>query len=218
MRKKFQIVFFTLCLSFSFAGCERPENRMPVPQPSVVVMKMVKPEYKDYILLNHHAGDSVLLALRGSVCNEPIGKSGYSPYWELTEDWLLVDWKWRNFPYNAGLVLLTNHTWKDYEWDPSLYPPFPKWSINEPHIAQPVEQIVYIPIKQLESYSNATYDSVYNLAYKVSEYGKVYVNGEDSAICVCVFSDRLDSIWGVFQKDLSSAISKGDLNRLALSN
>ena len=92
-------------ISLSFFGCRQNED--PDPGPLAVVLKFKNPDYKNYILANYFEGEDKILGMRYYSCEEPIGQTGYSPYWELPNDWLLVDWNWQYFPYNAGLRSLT---------------------------------------------------------------------------------------------------------------
>ena len=190
-----------LCALCLLNGCEKP-NEMTL-KPMVVVLKMKKPEYKDNILVNYHKGDSVIQAMRFNQYGEPAGKSGYSPYWELPDNWLLVDWKWRGFPYDAGLTLLTELTWEKYPTYTGL--PLPTWPLSEPHVFQPLEKGCYVSGKKLAEYSNDD-----NIQYRID--GMMHVTFAQPNVV-----QLGDSIWTIVQSYLSTAIENGDLEKLSLN-
>lgn len=42
----------------------------------------------------------------------------YLPYWELTNGWLLVDWRYYSFPHYKGQTVTFNQKWETlYEYD-----------------------------------------------------------------------------------------------------
>jgi len=181
------------------------DGRFPL---CVAVMKLTKPEYKNYVLASHttdypdyYVGD------RGNQCQDSIGKTGYSPYWELPDDWLLVDWKWRLFPYIENVVL-TEQTWNKYPWGPQSSSP--QWPLTEPHEDNPIEQVHWIKIANLEYYSNANYGKT--VIYYISKTTEpfCYYGVE----CLCEIPEKMDSIWNILYNDLSVAIEKGDLEKI----
>ena len=189
-----------------FAACEKKSYDVEPPT-HVTVLKFKKPEYKNYILVNSGSTDSIVVAMRFNSCEEPVGKSGYSPYWELPDDWLLVDWKWPIFPYKVGLVVLTNQTWDKYPQKEQL--PLPKWSLlSEPYVRQPVEKMLHIGVEKLAEYNNVIYPDTM-IGFMDNGVGR---DGCD--ICFCENSDLADSLWTVVQTHLSVVIENGDLEKL----
>ena len=79
----------------NFTGCEK-RGSADLPPETITIMKLKKPEYKDFIIA--YAGRDSIIAYRTNK-NGLDGRSGYSPYWELPDNWLLVDWKWNFFGY-----------------------------------------------------------------------------------------------------------------------
>ena len=189
-------------ISLSMCGCN--QKNAPVPEPFAVVLKFKNPDYKNYILANYFEGEDFICGMRYNTCEEPIGQSGYSPYWELPEDWLLVDWKWQNFPYNAGLTLLTELTWDKFEIDTTNISGIPTWPLTEPHLFQPVEQILYINAFHLENYCGVEFpeDLIPVLWGKTIE------------LPPCENPAKMDSLWTFLQEQLTFAIENGDLEHI----
>lgn len=204
-----------LATAVIFCSCERnahePEPaKDPEPPLSVTVLKLKKPEYKNYVLASrfNDSGNECFESLRGNLCKDPIGQSGYSPYWELSDNWLLVDWKWGDFPYAISAVL-TEQTWDKYEWEGVTNST--KWSLTEPHEDNPIEKIHYIYIDHLETYSNTHYgEEMHRLISETIQDGIISSDGK----CICDISDKMDSIWTVFQTELNNVIVNNDLEHI----
>ena len=183
----------------SFLSACKPRNAITRPPMSATVMKFKNPEHKSYILANYFEGKDCIMGMRFNRYEQPVGEAGDQPYWELSDNWLLVDWKWGTFPYNAGLVILTELTWDQFRVDSTIISHIPSWPLSEPHVEQPVEKIWYINLSNLKEYSNASYD------VQLIDYLWSNISLEDNYI------DTMDSIWTVVQRDLSVAIENGDL-------
>ncbi len=180
-------------------GCQK--DFIPGDQRIITIVKLKQVEYKYNVLANYLEGSDSIVLTRGNGCGESIGSSGYSPYWELPDNWLLVDWKWSNFPYDAGLTLLTEKRWENIDYTDNQS--FAKWPISEPHISQPVEKIYYIHYHSLEKYCHSNYN---NLLKDIEEKA-----GED--LCYCCAPDEMDKLWKKFQEDVSSLISNNELEK-----
>ena len=200
----FILISVTLVL---FTACN--QNGATRPVMCATVMKFKQPEYKDYILANHFEGEDFISAMRFNRYERPVGKAGDSPYWELSNDWLLVDWKWGTFPYNAGLTLLTELTWDQFEVDSTNISHIPRWSLSEPHLMYPVRKIYYISLVNLKGYSGALYD-VQLIEYLWGAPDSILIKDttydyENNHI------EIMDSIWTILQRDLSVENENGDL-------
>ena len=192
----------TQVIVISFSSCER--KSAPSPQPSAVVLKFNNHEYKNYILANYFEGQDKILGMRYNKCEAPIGRAGYSPYWELPQDWLLIDWKWRGFPYNAGLCLLTALTWDKFEIDTASISGIPSWQITEPHILNPIKEILYVNALHLEQYRGKKFpNELMN-----------HLWGNTAEYKYCEMPEKMDSLWSILQNDLSIAIGNGDLEHI----
>lgn len=196
------ISILSAIIGFIFSSCEE-HTYASRPRPYVVVLKFEQPDYKNYILANYFDGDDKILGMRYNRCREAIGAAGDSPYWELPQNWLLVDWKWNGFPYNSGLCLLTELTWDKFEIDTTNISGIPSWPLTEPHLLHPVENILYVQVEYLASYLGIKYS--YDVLNVVDG---IY---SDS---LCKQCELGDSIWAILQNDLSSAIESGDLEHI----
>ena len=204
--KLYLIMGMVLMMSMSVGlfGCKKNNNE-PAPGPTVTIIKFKKTEYKNFILASYQQGDTVITFDMGANdCNGPIGKSGYLPYWDLPENWLLIDWKWKlPFPYTKDGTLLTELTWDKLEYpeisnEDSTY--LMLWSLEEPHLFNPVEGVLYIDQSKLAKYNDPV-----EL--------RPYWTNTDSA-CPCEFVKFTDERWTMFQQHLSTAIKNGDLDKL----
>ena len=204
--KSIVLILLTAVSGTIFMGCEsKPEMPMV---PTVTVMKFKQPEYKNYVLANCMEGDEYIGLLRNNTCDESVICSGASPYWNLQEEWLLVDWRWENFPYDAGLTLLTEQTWEKWMADTILTSrKIPAWFISKPHVLQPVEKILYIKPANLAKYLNKSYmlDDIYTVIER---------KFIDTNTTICDHSEWGDSIWAMLQNDLSVAIENGELEHI----
>ena len=201
MKKNLQMVIMLMigiCITGGLRACK--DKNSPESEAHVVVMKFKKAEYKNYILANYLEGTDSIVATRFNRCEKAVGQTESSPYWELPNDWLLVDWKWFNFPYNAGLTVLTGKTWN--QCDHLLQ----RWPLTEPHEFQPVEEILYIRAEALAKYSNTSYNA--DLLSLMNG------NLDEDGTNICDMSNRADSLWAIVYRHLSIAIEKGDLQEL----
>ena len=207
--KSFLVPILLLAISFVFclSSCER-EN-MDTANPYLVIVKFKKPEYKNYICARYNEGDSVMtlnLMDRAQLCPDAVGKSGCSPYWELPEEWLLVDWKWAQYlVYIHDVVLLTGQTWNTIEYP--ITTPQLTWPASISYISRPIADRKYIDIIKLEEYGATTIFE--------NESGREIPWAENPCPCEYVeYVQNWDKIWSLVQGLLSQAIENGDLNKL----
>lgn len=189
---------------FCLSGCEKKQNEkektVTPPYAVISIMKLKQPDYKPYIIAYYPEGISdSIYAVRSNKYGEPVGKSGYSPYWDLKDGWLLVDWKWGpTFPYWEGAVLLTEEPWGN------LTHLLQTWPKETPHISDPIAEHYYVQASKLAAYCNKSYDDILN-----------YIDNPLSMdFDPAVHIDLLDSIWTILQKDLSAVIANGDLAKI----
>lgn len=185
----------------AFSSCEKGGNEA-LPSDAITIMKLKKPEYKDYIIATLVNGADSITAYRANRTGL-IGKSGYTPYWELPENWLLVDWKWLSFPFHplADNVLLENET-----WDKLTY--LQKWPLETPHISQPIVSVYYIKASYLAEFLGKTYEA------ELIEHVIDRPSGATDADKKEEIVQTMDDTWTIFQTDLSSVIEQGDLEKL----
>lgn len=184
----------------AFSSCEKGGNEA-LPSENITVMKLTKPEYKDFIIA--YAAKDSLIAYRTNRTGLD-GKSGDSPYWELSENWLLVDWKWNYpFPSLGGAVLL-----EDITWD-KLTHALQTWSLETPHISQPIESVYYIKTSKIAEMLAKTYDSEL-INHVVNRPSSTASDAEKKEEII----KTMDDIWTILQADLSTIIEQGNLDKL----
>ena len=184
----------------AFSSCEKGGNEA-LPSESITVIKHKKPEYKDFIIA--YAAKDSLIAYRANTTGLG-GKSGFTPYWELSENWLLVDWKWNYpFPSLGGAVLL-----EDITWD-KLTHALQTWSLETPHISQPIESVYYIKTSKIAEMLAKTYDSEF-INHVVNRPSSTASDAEKKEEII----KTMDDIWTILQADLSTIIEQGNLDKL----
>jgi hypothetical protein len=201
----FYNIMLAAFISVSLCGCEQkntPQTEVPEPPLSITVIKFKQPEYKNYILAANLRDSKGFEATRGYLCDEPIGKTGISPYWDLEDGWVMVDWNWPGFPY-AISTALTEQTWDNFVW-PGNEGKWPNWPETEPHTGYPFSHLLYISVANLEIYSNAHYGK------EMIRLIHAPIKGE----AVCSISPKMDSVWTVLQSNLNDAIKKGELEKI----
>ena len=211
MKNKF---IYAVCVMAAtmFCACGPDPEPGPYGEPlgsSVYIVKMSKPEYKDLVLVRKYHRVSYE-AYCFNRCEEPIGKTGYSPYWELPNGWLLVDWKWTGFfRCDYGYTALTKQTWDKYDGLDAEGNP-QKWPLTIPHTKDnPVSQFEEVYVPGLATYSNNLCDESSVLLLK--QYFRCHFLRD---VSLCDEAERMDSIWTILQADLTAVIEKGDMDKL----
>ena len=198
---KNRYIYIVLLLIATIAcSCGPDPDAGPISEPKrgIYVMKLTRPEYRDLVLARRES--SYFVRAGRTISKEPIGKSGYSPYWELPNNWLLIDWKWEYgfLPY-WDYTVLKKQTWKDLQNSPQ------KWLLTEPHTKEnPIEKNIVIGLYNLENYSNAHYGS---------EMTNIILRNVPDEL-MCEMPEKMDSIWTILQAELSVAIEKGELEKI----
>ena len=97
------------------------------------------------------------------------------------------------------------YSWDKFEIDTTNNSGIPSWPLTEPHLFQPVEQILYINAFHLENYCGVKLplDLISYLWGKTPEY---YSPCENPA--------KMDSLWTILQEKLTFAIENGDLEHI----
>lgn len=193
-----------LLFAISIYSCNTKKENAPEPGAHITILKFKKTEYKNYVLTTLSPDKKSYLMMEYNVCighprnpNNPIDSIPYIPhslYWELTDDWLLLDWRWIDFPYGGHKVLI-------YEtWD-KISGPYEKWPLNFSHNDNSIDSIYTIPTKQIGEFIGKPY----------SEYFLGIRSAQSSDYDVCEVADRQDSAWSVLVTDVSLALRNGYL-------
>ena len=191
------IIVITLSASLGITSCKPTPS--PEPPPTVKLIKFAKPEYKYFVLAEYNPYDSVFSQTYPHNECEDAGRSGYSPYWELPDNWLLIDWKW-NLNSVYEIVLLTNYTWEQY-MSYIKNDSIPTWSFAEPHVSHPIEQELYINLWALDKYKDS-----------ITPY-QTYQSEPDEEPCSERYVEFCDHAMTYIYNQLSLAIKNGDLNK-----
>ena len=190
----------------------------------VSILKFYDPSYKNQILAysppNKHSEDAWAYMFRFNMCaSNPyhsydaqqwiyaFPESHHLPYWELTDDWFLIDWRWHNFPYDKATSVVINQQWDD------LYNSSWSWSSNDFLDDDPIAELINVPIKKISAVLNKEYShmvqQVVRAQHSLDYYLEDDVYGYD--FCLCEAPNVMDSVWSVLQTDLSTYIDAGGL-------
>ena len=143
------IMAILLLICIGVVSCKEPSPSYIPPVETIVVVKFKKTEYKDYVLVNVvdlNKGDSISMTEYNSdfiLPTSAVNLYGTSPYIELTNGYLLVDWKWYNFVSSSKQAIVKTK-WVD------LTDIHACWPLSEVYIEHPIEQYCVIPIGSLE--------------------------------------------------------------------
>ena len=196
------ILLLVIVVAFGMSSCE--QEKMDVANPYVTIVKFKQPEYKNYICAHYKDGDSLMtINVEAHICMDAVGKAGYSPYWELPDGWLLVDWKWGPLIiYAKEHVVLNGLTWETIEYP--ITQQHLTWPAATPHILNPVASRKQIDINKLAKYHEPFSLNLYSWGNKMT----------DSCLCPCELVRDMDEDWSRLQRNLSVAIENGDLEKL----
>ena len=198
-------LLFLACIILCLGMISCKYQNKPMPTAGMKVIKFTKPEYKNYILA--HRGDGGIVAARFNYCGDVEGVSGCSPYWELPDNWLLVDWKWVLFPNGIRPTILIGKTWEEYPKKPEETMPLPSWPMSEPHDSSPIKTYYFVTAEALAKYIGTTY------SYRAMQVMRGGLGSDSTSFCY--HAEEADSIWSVAWKHLSIAIQNGDLDKIA---
>lgn len=177
----------------------------------IMLIKFKQVEYKNNVLARDTEYKDYLYPAFSMYCGGVIPQTCSTPYLDLPDGWLLLDWKWYYMEITAPCVIMTELTWEQVEFPDSILLKFP---YSEDYISDPVEKLYSIEPKTIEKYSNATYgETVYRLIHDIVNPHPIY--SYDELKGPCEQEDTMDSIWSIFQKDLAVAITNGDIDKLA---
>ena len=150
MKTKY-IIAILLLICIGVVSCKETSPSYIPPVETIAVVKFKKAEYKDYVLVNVvnlSKGDSIGMAGYNSdfiLPTSAVNLYGTSPYTELTDGYLLVDWKWYNFVSSSKQAIVKTK-WVNFT-DIHTY-----WPLSDIYIEYPIDQYCVIPISYLEMY------------------------------------------------------------------
>ena len=206
-------------MMFITTGC--PTLPPPNLSSSIRLIKFKDASDKDYILANYvpigkYSTGEYAQMMSHNMCtshrhhnymavwNFNFPESHHLPYWELTNGWLLIDWRYYSFPHYKDQTVTLKQKWETlYEYDSWF---FPKDMIRH---KKPISEWIEVDLHQLETFLEKTYSTeVLQLVNQTKNIGEFYDDTQGN--CACEIPDKLDSIWSVFQADLSNFIEAGN--------
>ena len=219
MKNSSYLITLSICLLIMFitTGCSTP---MPNLSHTVRLIKFKDASDKDYILANYvpigkYSTGEYAQMMSHNMCtshrhhnymavwNFNFPESHHLPYWELTNGWLLIDWRYYSFPHYKDQTVTLKQKWETlYEYDSWF---FPKDMIRH---KKPISEWIEVDLHQLETFLEKTYSiEVLQLVNQTKNAGDFYE--VDAGSCSCEIPEKLDSIWSVIQTDLSAFIEAG---------
>lgn len=219
MKNNSYLITLSICLLIMFitTGCSTP---MPNLSHTVRLIKFKDAADKDYILANYvpigkYSTGEYAQMMSHNMCtshrhhnymavwNFNFPESHHLPYWELTNGWLLIDWRYYSFPHYKDQTVTLKQKWETlYEYDSWF---FPKDMIRH---KKPISEWIEVDLHQLETFLEKTYSiEVLQLVNQTKNAGDFYE--VDAGYCSCEIPEKLDSIWSVIQTDLSAFIETG---------
>lgn len=157
--KRKAIIPLLLGVMCGFWGCNREFGPGPRPEPNPIpdmwIIKFEKPEYKDYIMtLSPRPEDTLTVPYAGDFVL-PLSVEnlyGQSPYIELSEDYLLVDWHWKNM-FILRKEAIIKEKWENFRYTPNEQRwPVAQWPIDMLYVDRPVVECYTIEPNQIEQY------------------------------------------------------------------
>ena len=207
-----------MLIMFITTGCSTP---MPNLSHTVRLIKFKDASDKDYILANYvpigkYSTGEYAQMMSHNMCtshrhhnymavwNFNFPESHHLPYWELTNGWLLIDWRYYSFPHYKDQTVTLKQKWETlYEYDSWF---FPKDMIRH---KKPISEWIEVDLHQLGTALEKTYSTeVLQLVNQTKNIWEFYDDTQGN--CACEIPDKLDSRWSVFQADLSIFIEAGN--------
>ena len=193
---------------------------------SILIIKFDNYSYKDKILAylrddRYATGkEEPTMTMRYNKCienpenvstlewNFDFAESPRTPYWELADGWLLIDWRWFHYPYNRSSSVIIDREWNDFlngTW---------KWSRDEIIDYDPIVGWINVPINRITNSLNKTYSSTTYMLVESTSFLEqdLEINGQH--VCLCEIPNLMDSIWSELQTDLSYIITHKGIKTL----
>jgi hypothetical protein len=149
----FSLFFIILCATGCDRGCNNgnQENSIPPLQiDGVQIIKFNEAEYKDYILTCFSTREDCALRMVSSKFFLPpsvLNLYGQSPYIQLADDYLLIDWKWRNVYWEDNEAVI-NKKWTELKDRSICFP------IEDLYVSYPVNEHYFIAFDKIKEYNS----------------------------------------------------------------
>lgn len=205
--KHFFVVAYILC-ALCIIGC----NRQPFTNPYtnyVTVIKLEKTEYKQYVL----APESGYTGKAGFYGDANIFGDGASPYWELQDDYLLIDWRWYMFPRYQTTYYLIFEPWtaqNSYAWSEDN-----TWRLDTcQYIKNPIKRRYDIDITKVNEYLGTA--ELYQKDY--GETHRMHLIDTKLLEEFRAQTTHMDSVWTYTQAQLNTIIEQGKLKKMIVKD
>lgn len=205
--KHFFVVAYILC-ALCIIGC----NRQPFTNPYtnyVTVIKLEKTEYKQYVL----APESGYTGKAGFYGDANIFGDGASPYWELQDDYLLIDWRWYMFPRYQTTYYLIFEPWtaqNSYAWSENN-----TWRLDTcQYIKNPIKRRYDIDITKVNEYLGTA--ELYQKDY--AETHRMHLIDTKLLEEFRAQTTHMDSVWTYTQAQLNTIIEQGKLKKMIVKD
>ena len=205
----YTLIFCVCCfVMYALSSC-RYTPSPDITEQYLEIIKFNQPEFKDYIMVvsdGENCGN--LWGVRRydnirSICPDS-SLYGRSPYLELNDDWLLINWKWGGMYYYKKDALVK------YKWCDTIYPIHASWQDSELYACRPISEVYFLPPSNVEVYNGDTTE------HNFSEYARLY-NQYDSTMEKHKLQlwaiAYVDSIYMDFAVTLNKMMSDGDLEK-----
>lgn len=141
-------VFF-LCL---FVACNGEENSID-PTPTLTLIKFSNPVYKEYVMVTTDRDCGSLWGVRrydSTPSDSFADLYGKYPYCDLTDNWLLLDWKWDGMYYQDMDAIVHQ------KWTENPYPFASAWPDSALYVCRPVAEVYYVDLVSAVTYKGDT--------------------------------------------------------------
>ena len=211
-------ILFLMLVMLSITACERNNSNdypnddccLP-PKPAVEIIKFKKSEYKDYIMVGSPEETSTLLTLNTyyfAVPSSVFNLYGQSPYIDLMDDYLLIDWKWNRIFYQNNDAIITEK-WAELKDLNTTY------SLEKLYVNHPVAEYYWVEIDKIKECNGGylEHDSVtpfWRTEYVARDWEK-FPEVEKEAIIY--WAEKTDRAFVEYTEILLRIISEGKLNQ-----
>ena len=190
-------MMLALLLSALCIGCK--ERPAPEPYRNIVtVVKLKDPTWRDYIISSMYPNKSRI----GAAAYNVVGDSVRTPYRELPNDYMLVDWRWYRFPESRPYLVF--EPWEDYTGFYYFRNPDPVQYQLHPL------QCYFVDMAKVNAYLHAP--ERYQLEY--SEARRAHFSDIEKAIYISQAA-HMDSVWSLTQQQISIIINDGGFCKVA---
>lgn len=191
-----KIIPLFLIVSASFIGCERIDKLSEPYSNGVTVVKLEKSEYKNYMVVSEM--EDALCLIRTNIFG--VSDSIKSPYRELANGYLLIDWRWYLFPYLPTLI------YEDWVADDGDIQCWDK--DNTSYVEKPL-QCYFVDMAKVNALLKTK--EAYTCDYEEARREHIY----DDLDIFRMKTAHMDSVWDVTEKQISIIIENGDFDSIA---